>query len=152
MCVGMATERAGLFMEVRKRSAQGKAIEVIDVEPPASIDHKEKRMVPPLKWKMDFSMPLEGKLMGNAMKITRTSRRLAGMRPSTLRGSNSAGGNQRAQGSKGEVAEEVYASCWAVGKNSRLTSMDEKKEWAENILPPGARMKFKIYKGEEPGS
>lgn len=38
------------------------------------------------------------------------------------------------------------------GKNSRLTLMDEKKEWAENILSPGARTKFEIYKGKEPGS
>lgn len=77
-------------------------------------------MVPLLKCKMDFSMPLKGKLMGDAMKITRTSQRLAGMRPSTLGGSSSAGGNQGAQGSKGpkkgEVAEEVYTSCWLMGK------------------------------------
>lgn len=89
-------------------------------------------------------------------KITRTSRRLASMRSPTPGGSSSARGNQGAQGSKetkkGEMAEEVYASCWNVGKNSRLTLMDEKKEWAKNIQPPGARTKLKIYKGEELGS
>lgn len=83
MCVGMASERAGSFVEARKRSVQEKAMEVIDVEPLASLDPKEQGMVPLLKQKMDFSTPMEGKLMGDAMKITRTSRRLAGMRPST---------------------------------------------------------------------
>lgn len=46
MCVGMASEKVGLFMEVRKRSIGGKAIEVIDVEPLVSIDPKEKEWCP----------------------------------------------------------------------------------------------------------
>lgn len=53
MCVGMATERAGLFVKARKRSALGKAIEVINVEP-LSIDGKEMGAVPPLKAKDGF--------------------------------------------------------------------------------------------------
>lgn len=43
----------------------------------------------PMKRKMEFSAPIEGKLMGDAMKITRTSRRLAKLKAPTTRGSNS---------------------------------------------------------------
>lgn len=46
----------------------------------------------------------------------------------------------------------MYVPCWNVGKYNRLMSMGEKKEWAENILPQGARTKFEINKGEELGS
>lgn len=53
---------------------------------------------------------------------------------------------------KGKMGGEVYTPCWNVGKNSWLTSMDEKKEWADNILPPSAKIKFEIYKGEELGN
>lgn len=73
----MMLERARSFAKARKRSARGKAMEVIDVQPLASIKPKGKGAVPPLKWKMEFSTPMEGKLMSDAMKITRTSRRLA---------------------------------------------------------------------------
>lgn len=45
---------------------------MIDVEPLASIDQKEKGEVPPLKQKMDFSVPIESKLMSDAIKITET--------------------------------------------------------------------------------
>lgn len=38
-------------------------MEVLDVKPLASIDPKEKGEVPSLKQKIDFGMPLEGKLM-----------------------------------------------------------------------------------------
>lgn len=86
--------------------------------------------------------------MGDAMKITRTSWRLAGMRPPTPGGSSSAEGNQGAQGSKGtekgEVAKGVYVPCWNIGKHSRLMSKNEKKKRVDNILPPGARTKFEI--------
>lgn len=50
------------------------------------------------------------------------------------------------------MVKDVYALCWNVRKNRRLTSMDEKKEWTENILSPGARVKFEIYKREKLGS
>lgn len=70
MFVGMMPERAGSFMEAKKISARGKAMEVIDVEHLASIKPKEKGMVSPLKRKMEFNTPIEGKLMGDFMKIT----------------------------------------------------------------------------------
>lgn len=46
----------------------------------------------------------------------------------------------------------MYTPCWNVEKNSRLPSMDKKKEWVENILQLGARTKFEIYKGEKLGN
>lgn len=39
--------------------------------------------------------------------------------------------------------------CWNVRKSSLLTSIDKKKKWAENILHPGTRTKFEIYKVKE---
>lgn len=72
ICAEMASVRAGSFAKARKRSMRGKAMEVIDVEPLASIDPKEKDEVPLLKPKMDFGVPMEGKLMSDAMKITKT--------------------------------------------------------------------------------
>lgn len=147
--------KPGLFAEARKRSARGKAIEVVDVEPLAIIDSKEKVGVPPLKQKMDFGMHMEGKLMSDAMKIIRTSRRLAGIKPPTQRRSSSARGKQGAQEmreeEKGKVGREVYTPCWNVKKNNRLTSVDERKEWAENILPLRAKTKVEIYPGKELG-
>lgn len=101
-------------MEARKISVRGRAI-VIDVEPLASIDPKDKGVVPLLKPNMEFSKPREKKLMKDVMKITRTSRRLAGIRLPTSGDSSSAGLGQGAQGPKGtekvEVVEVVYASC-----------------------------------------
>lgn len=35
---------------------------------------------------------------------------------------------------------------------SRLISVDETKEWVNNILPPGAKNKFEIYKGADLGA
>lgn len=87
----MTPKRAGSFAEVRKRSTQGKAVEVIDVELLASIEPKRKGVVPLLKQKMEFSTPMEGILMSDVMKITRTSRRSAGLRSPTTGGSSSAG-------------------------------------------------------------
>lgn len=46
---GMVLARAGSFVETRKRSAREKMMEVIDVEPLASIDSKENGGVPPIK-------------------------------------------------------------------------------------------------------
>lgn len=47
--------------------------------------------------------------------------------------------------------EAVYMPYWNVGKMSRLISVDEKKKWVDNIMPPGAKTKFEIYKGTELG-
>lgn len=95
-------------------------------------------MVPSLKRKMDFSMPSEKKLVGDAMKITRTSWRLASIRPPTPRDSSSAGENQWEQESKGakksEMAKEVYTPYWTLGKNSRLTSTRKKSGQRTNYL------------------
>lgn len=70
------------------------------------------------------------------------------------RESSSVGEKQRVQEvqeiGKGKGIEKVYTPCWNVRKSSQLTSVDEKKEWVENILPPGARTKFEIYKADEP--
>lgn len=96
----MKPERARSFVEARKRSARGKAMEVIDVEPLATIEPKGKGAMPPLKPKMEFSTPMEGKLMSDAMKITKTSRRLAGLRPPTTGGSSSTGVSKGTQVSK----------------------------------------------------
>lgn len=114
-----------------------------------------KRGVPTLKGKMDFGMPLERKIMGDAMKITRTSCRLTGMKPPTRGGSSSARGSAGAQGSRGAKKSEmrgvVYTPYSNVDKHSRLTSMDERRDWVDNLLPPGAKTKFEVYKGEELG-
>lgn len=122
ICAGMASVRARTFAEARKRSARGKAMEVIDVEPLASIDPTEKGRVPPLKRKMGFEMHLESKLMGDTIKIIRTSRRLAGMKPLTPGGSSSVGGSAGIQGSRSfEKSGEkgaVYTPCWNVDKHS----------------------------------
>lgn len=42
--------------------------------------------------------------------------------------------------------------CQNISKVSRLTSVEEKNEWVENIMPPGARTKFEVYKDVELGS
>lgn len=85
-----------------------------------------------------------------AMKIPRTSRRLARMRSPMPGGSSNVGERQEVQEVleivKEKGSEEVYASCWNVGKSSRMISVNEKSEWVENILPPGARIKFEVYK------
>lgn len=132
LCAGMKPERAGSFVEVRKRSARGKAMEVIDVEPLVSIEPKGKGAMPPLKRKMKFSTPMEGKLMFDAIKITRTSRRLAGLRPPIMGGSSSTGVSKGTQASKvikrEGAAEAVYMLYWNVGKMCRLISVDETKE------------------------
>lgn len=153
MCAGMESAKAGSFVEARKRSTRGKTMEVIDVEPLASIDPTEKEEVPQLKQNMDFGMPIEIKLMGGAMKITRMSRRLAGMKPPTRGCSNSARGSAGAQGSRGAEKSEMrgvlYTPYWNVDKHSRLSSMDERRDWVDNLLPPGAKTKFEVYKGKE---
>lgn len=104
---------------------------------------------------MEFSTPMEGKLMSDAMKITRTSRRLAGLRPPTTGGSSSTGVSKGTQASKvierEGAAEAVYTLYWNVGKMSRLISVDETKEWVNNILPPGTKTKFEIYKDADLG-
>lgn len=50
---------------------------------------------------------------------------------------------------KGDQGVGVYVPCWNVSKVYRLTSLDEKNEWVENLIPPGARTKFEIYKDVE---
>lgn len=155
-CAGMSLGRVSSFEKARKRSVRGKAMEVIDVKPLASIDPTEKVGIFPLKRKMDFEMPLENKLIGDAMKITRTSRRLTGMKPSTAGGTGSAGGSAGIQGSKrGKKCEgkgAVYTPYWNMDKHSRLTIVEERGEWVDNLLPPGAKTKFEVYKEEELGS
>lgn len=107
--------KASSFQEAIKRSERGKSMEVIDVEPLASIDPGEKGGVLPLKRKVDFDMPMEGKLVSDFIKITRTSRMLVGMRPQTPGGSRCTGGKQQVQGvkemGKKKMVEEVYTLC-----------------------------------------
>lgn len=50
---------------------------------------------------------------------------------------------------KGNQGKGVYIPCWNVHKSNRLTSMEEKKDWVDNIMPPAARAKFDIYKEME---
>lgn len=46
----------------------------------------------------------------------------------------------------------VYILYWNVRKTSRLTTVDEKSEWVDNMMPWGARTKFEIFKKMELGS
>lgn len=72
-----------------------------------------------MKWKMEFSTTMEEKLMSDAMEITRTSRRLAGLRPPTTGGCSSIGVSKRTQASKGIEKERAAETC--------LTRMWEKQ-------------------------
>lgn len=121
------------------------------MEPLANVDPDEKGKAPTLKRKMEFIFPMEGKLMSDALKITRTLRSLAGMRdPAPGENSSVGGGRQGVQErGNGKEGEEAHTPCWNAGKSSRLIAVDEKEEWAENILSSGARTKFEMYKADE---
>lgn len=67
------------FSDARKRTAKGKIVDVIDLEPLAMVEPKGKGTMNPLKWNAKSSTPLGEKLMRDAMRGTRTSRRLAGL-------------------------------------------------------------------------
>lgn len=76
-------EKVSSFAEARKRSARGRAMEVINLELLTSIEPKGKGIVTPMKRKMESSTPMKGKLEADAMKSTRASRRLAGLKAYT---------------------------------------------------------------------
>lgn len=121
------------MLRPEKISVREKAMEVIDVEPLASIDLEEKIEAFPLKKKMDFSGPVEGKFKSDTMKTPRTSRKLVRMRPPTPEGNSSVEGKPGAQEiheigkGKGKAMEGVNTPSWNIGKSSRLISVDEKK-------------------------
>lgn len=49
------------------------------------------------------------------------------------------------------LAGEIYMPYWNLSKTSRLTTVDKKREWVDNMMPPGARTKFEIFKDTELG-
>lgn len=57
---GVVAERMNFFAEARKRLTKGKSIEVIDLEPLASVEPKGKNVVTLLKRKADVSTPRWG--------------------------------------------------------------------------------------------
>lgn len=52
-------EKVSSFLEARKKSAREKALEVLDLEPLASVEPKEKGVMCSMKQKMEYSIPLE---------------------------------------------------------------------------------------------
>lgn len=82
-------EKVSLFTETRKRSARGRAMEVINLELLTSIEPKRKGIVTPMKRKMESSTPMDGKLIADTMKSIRAPRRLAGLKAYTTGGSSS---------------------------------------------------------------
>lgn len=113
-------------------------------------------MTPPLKQKIESSTPMGEKLMTDAMRSTQTSRILAGLQVLTPGGSSSGtmgGAIQMPRVVEKERQEKgVYIPYWNVRKTSRLTTVDEKSEWVDNMLRSGARTKFEIFKKMELGS
>lgn len=53
---------------------------------------------------------------------------------------------------RGNQGRGVYILCWNVNKSSQFTTADKKNELVDNIMPPGARTKFEMYKEVELGS
>lgn len=152
---GSMAENVSLFAEARKRLARGKAMEVIDLEPLALIEQMSKEILAPLKRKMEASTPLAGKLMADTMRSTRTSRRLAGLKTQS-KGGSSSGTIRKVTSSpivieKEGLAGEIYMPYWNLSKTSRLTTLDEKRWWVDNMMLSGARIKFEIFKDTELG-
>lgn len=83
------------------------------------------------KRKIETSTPIGGKLMADAMRNTRTSRRLVGLNAQTTKDSSS--------GAIGKVTttpivvekegmeDKVYIPYWNLSKTNQLTFVDEKK-------------------------
>lgn len=82
------SERVSFFSDARKRTAKGKILDVIDLEPLAMIEPKGKGTMNPLKRKSEFSTPNGEKLMTDPMRGTRTSRRLVGLQVHTIGGTS----------------------------------------------------------------
>lgn len=79
---GVITEKVSSFAKARKRTTRGKNTEMINLEPLAVIEPKEKSVMTPIKRKVETSTPMGGKLMADAMQITTSSRKLASLRAS----------------------------------------------------------------------
>lgn len=82
------SERVSFLSDARKRTAKGKTVDVIDLEPLAMIEPKGKGTMNPLKRKSEFRISNGEKLMTEAMRGTRTSRRLVGLQAHTTRGTS----------------------------------------------------------------
>lgn len=101
--------------------------------------------------------------MKDAIKSTRTSRRLAEMRWDDLSQEMPSVGAENVSGKSTGTAEtvievekynlvdDVFMPCWSLSKHMRLTTLDEREEWVENVLSPRAKTKFKAYKDTELG-
>lgn len=50
---------------------------------------------------------------------------------------------------RGNQGESVYIPSSNINKSSRLTSVDKKNEWVDNIMSLGARTIFEMYKEVE---
>lgn len=91
--------------------------------------------------------------MKDAMRSTRSSKRLEGLK-AVLFGTSGSGQPERvAKTASAAIAverynlpNEVYILWWNLSKTSRLTSLEERKEWLDNMMAPGARTKFETYK------
>lgn len=109
---GVMAEKVSSFAEARKQSTRSKTTEVIDMEPLAAVEPKGKNVMTPMKRKAETSIPMGGKLMADAMWSTRSSRRLAGLRASTV-GVSSSGtvekmSKEPIEVEKYDLSSEVY--------------------------------------------
>lgn len=142
-------EGMNFFVEARKRSTREKSADVINLEPLASIELKVKSAATPVKQKAEMSIPVREKMMVNAFRSIRSSKQLARLRSGLMGASGSAasGNDKKIEVVTIEVEddgppEDVYVPCWNLSKLTRLILLNEKREWVENIMPPGARVKF----------
>lgn len=46
----------------------------------------------------------------------------------------------------GNQGVDVYIPCWNINKSSWLTSVDEKNEWVDNIMPPEPRQNLRYIR------
>lgn len=86
--------------------------------------------------------------MADGMQSTRSSRRLAELKSGVIEASGSAtrvkGGKMSgaAKVEKCGLPDDVYIPCWNLSKMSRLISLEEQREWTDNLMPPGASNNF----------
>lgn len=109
------------FSYARKRTAKVRIVDVIDLEPLAMVELKGKGTMNPLKRKAESSTLLGEKLMSNAMKGTRTLRRLAGLQ-AHITGGTIGGTMRKAMAVPREVDKEnlgegAYIPYWNVNKS-----------------------------------
>lgn len=110
-----------LFLRCKKKDGKGKTVNVIDLEPLAMTEPKGKRTMNPLKRKSESNTPIGEKLMTDAMRGTRTSKRLARLQAHTTEWTS--GGTMGKvtampqEVDKEEQGEGAFVPYWNVNKS-----------------------------------